>query len=183
MLSINDQTGSVENQHQNTNEKKFEQFLTNHLSTMVSYSNYICKDRTLAQDILQEALCRAWRYKASLLKVEAIEPWLKVIIRREFIRYVSRVQFNNTESLNHEIEDEQTLEHDKCIEYMQLLKFISNLPDKYREPFQLNIQGIRNKEIANKLNLNQNTVVTRIFRARRMVKQHYNRSEVAINDN
>ena len=67
--------------------------------------------------------------------MEAIAPWWKVIIRREFIRYVSRVLFNNTESLEYEVEDTEYLEQLKCIEYVQILTFISNLPDKYRIPF------------------------------------------------
>lgn len=175
MLPKSDQMNSLETQNTKNNELQFEQFLVNHLPMMVNYSNYVCKDRVLAEDILQEALCRAWRYKASLLKVEVIEAWLKVIIRREFVRYVSRVQFNCTESLEHEVEDTQELEHSKRVEYMQLLTFISNLPDKYRGPLKLNIEGVGNKDIAKRLNLNQNTVVTRIFRARRMVRQHHNR--------
>jgi RNA polymerase sigma-70 factor (ECF subfamily) len=146
------------------------------------YAIFVCKDITLAQDIFQEALFRAWKWREKLQNTAARESWLKVIIRREFIRYVSTGYYQKSESIEYELLDVENMDVSKNSEFMQVLEYVANLPEIYRIPFQLSINGMCNKDIANRLNTNKNTVVTRIFRARKMVKLQFSEMVMKIND-
>lgn len=163
-------------------DAEFIAFLSCRYSAMKKHSIFVCKDVVLAQDILQEALCRAWKYRFKLQRIDAIESWLKVIIKREFIRYVSTTQYQKTEVMDDELQDTENMDVSKNGEFMQVVDFVSSLPEMYRTPFELSINGMCNKEIASKLKMNKNTVVTQIFRARKIVKKQFYEKAENIND-
>ncbi|MFT4810552.1 MAG: RNA polymerase sigma-70 factor (ECF subfamily), partial [Paraglaciecola sp.] len=58
------------------------------------------------------------------------------------------------------------------IEHRELRAIMASLSEEYREPLMLQIIfGYSGDEIAQQLNLNKNTVMTRLFRARNQVKE------------
>ena len=54
---------------------------------------WLCRDRTLAEDVVQETLLRAWRSLDSLSDDQAAKPWLLTIARRELARVFERKRF------------------------------------------------------------------------------------------
>jgi RNA polymerase sigma-70 factor (ECF subfamily) len=66
------------------------------------------------------------------------------------------------------------------IEHRELRAIMASLSEEYREPLMLQIVfGYSGDEIAQQLDLNKNTVMTRLFRARNQVKEALDKS----NDN
>ena len=66
------------------------------------FAFWLARDRNVAEDVVQEALLRAWRSRESLAEVTAAKPWLLTIIRREHARLYERkrhetVPFQETE--------------------------------------------------------------------------------------
>ena len=51
---------------------------------------WLCHDRALAEDVMQETLLRAWRCFDSLADRKAVKPWLLTIARRELARVFER---------------------------------------------------------------------------------------------
>ncbi len=51
---------------------------------------WLCRDRALAEDVVQETLLRAWRSLDSLGDDQAARPWLLTIARRELARVFER---------------------------------------------------------------------------------------------
>src|SRR5688572_27248096 len=51
---------------------------------------WLCHDRALAEDVMQETLLRAWRCFDSLVDRKAAKPWLLTIARRELARVFER---------------------------------------------------------------------------------------------
>jgi RNA polymerase sigma-70 factor (ECF subfamily) len=47
-------------------------------------------NKALAEDVVQEALLRAWKYRNSLLHESAAKAWLCTIIRNEYARTFER---------------------------------------------------------------------------------------------
>ncbi len=45
-----------------------------------------CRDPRDAEDVLQEALARAWRYRDKLRESDLLWPWLRAIVRNEALR-------------------------------------------------------------------------------------------------
>src|SRR5918993_887109 len=54
---------------------------------------WLCHDRALAEDVMQETLLRAWRSFDSLADRKAAKPWLLTIARRELARVFERKRF------------------------------------------------------------------------------------------
>jgi RNA polymerase sigma-70 factor (ECF subfamily) len=58
------------------------------------------------------------------------------------------------------------------MQHREIRKAIASLSEEYREPLTLQIiMGYSGDEIAEQLNLNKNTVMTRLFRARNQLKE------------
>ena len=119
--------------------------------------------------MVQETCLRAWRSIDNLQDENAAKAWLITILRRENARRFERKQFNLVDI------DEQNLiyEEDDTLEFNQkwLHKHILKLAPEYREPLVLQIMaGFNGDEIANILSLKKSTVMTRLFRARNLLK-------------
>ena len=50
---------------------------------LVRFAHWLARDRSLAEDIVQESLLRAWRSRDTLKDQGAARPWLLTIVRRE----------------------------------------------------------------------------------------------------
>ncbi|WP_412722635.1 sigma-70 family RNA polymerase sigma factor [Alteromonas sp. D210916BOD_24] len=134
------------------------------------YAFWLVKDRSIAEDIVQETFLRAWRSLDALNDEKAAKAWLITILRRENARRFERKQFDTVDIDDVTIHDEsQQIEGD--IKERELQRLIGGLSVEYREPLILQlIFGFSGEEIAQQLSLNKNTVMTRLFRARNQLK-------------
>lgn len=134
------------------------------------YAYWLTNDKSTAEDIVQETFLRAWRALDSLHDEKAAKSWLITILRRENARRFERKQFDLVDF------DEATVsgndDQDSDAEVRQVRRAISKLAKDYREPLMLQIIfGFSGDEIAQQLELNKNTVMTRLFRARAQLKE------------
>ena len=114
---------------------------------------------------------RAWRSLDSLNDEKAAKSWLITILRRENARRFERKQFDTVDiddvSVHDETQDAEGDVHDR-----ELHRLLGGLSDEYREPLVLQlIFGFSGDEISQQLNLNKNTVMTRLFRARNQLRE------------
>ena len=135
------------------------------------YAWWLCRDRSLADDLVQETLLRAWRSLDSLRDEGAARQWLITILRREFIRELSkRKQTVGIHDLplvdpHARVGGDDTDVHD-------VRHALHQLEPKYREPLVLQVlMGCTTQEIAELLNLTQAAVLTRLFRARNQLRE------------
>ncbi|MGS2721343.1 sigma-70 family RNA polymerase sigma factor [Paraglaciecola aestuariivivens] len=135
------------------------------------YAFWLVKDKAVAEDIVQETFLRAWKSLDSLKDEKAAKSWLITILRRENARRFERKQFDLVDIEDVAVIDEQ-LSHEMQIEHRELRLIMASLSEEYREPLMLQIVfGYSGDEIAKQLDLNKNTVMTRLFRARNQVKE------------
>ncbi len=135
------------------------------------YAYWLCKNKHIAEDLVQETFLRAWRALDSLKDEKAAKPWLITILRRENARRFERKRFEMSEYEETSITDTQSLSNEQEIENHWLREKIAAMPEEYREPLVLQVLGgFSGEEIATILNLNKNTVMTRLFRARNQLK-------------
>jgi RNA polymerase sigma-70 factor (ECF subfamily) len=57
---------------------------------MYRYAAWLCRDKAIAEDVVQEALLRAWKSLDALRDDDAAKPWLLTIVRRENARYFEK---------------------------------------------------------------------------------------------
>lgn len=150
-------------------QRKYEALVRAYHRDLYRYAYWLCKDKTTAEDLVQETCLRAWKSLDSLLDEKAAKSWLITILRRENARRFERKQFELVD-----IEDysgEARVNDDAHHQNEWLQAQIMKLDVEYREPLFLQVVGgFSGDEISEILELNTNTVMTRLFRARNQLK-------------
>jgi RNA polymerase sigma-70 factor (ECF subfamily) len=135
------------------------------------YAYWLTHEKQVAEDLVQETFLRAWRALDSLKDEKAAKSWLITILRRENARRFERKRFDMSEYEEASIMDTQSTTTEQVIENQWLRDKIAQLPAEYSEPLVLQVLGgYSGEDIAHMLNLNKNTVMTRLFRARNQLK-------------
>ena len=139
---------------------------------LLRFAFWLGRDRQLAEDVVQEALLRAWKSFDTLADEGKAKSWLLTIVRREFARSFERKRFETTDidALVAAEADVLAAEDDASLAEMREALF--RLDDEYREPLVLQVMmGYTTQEIADQMGLQQGAVLTRLFRARAKLRQ------------
>ena len=138
------------------------------------FACWLARDRAVAEDVVQEAMLRAWKSRDALENPAAARGWLLTIVRREHARLYERKRLPTT-SLHDAIatEDHALADQDQG-EITGLKLAILKLPDEYREPLVMQVLGgFTTAEIGRELGLSNAAVLTRLFRARNKLRAAY----------
>ena len=149
----------------------FERTVRAYSADLYRYAYWLCRDRFVAEDLVQEAYARAWKSWAGLRDPRVVKAWLLTILRNERARMFARKQFDMADEDVHELEIPATSPAGDTLELEQL---IGLLPLVYREPLLLQLLGGYScGEIAGMLNITEGAVMTRLTRARQAMRKHY----------
>ncbi len=152
-------------------QKRYEALVHALHTDIYRYAYWLVKDKAVAEDIVQETFLRAWKSLDSLKDEKAAKSWLITILRRENARRFERKQFDLVDMDDVSLPDD-SLSNETEIEHRELRRLMAGLSEEYREPLMLQILfGYSGDEIAEQLDLNKNTVMTRLFRARNQLKE------------
>ena len=138
---------------------------------LLRFAHWLARDRSLAEDIVQESLLRAWRSRDTLKDPGAARAWLLTIVRREHARLYERKRLELV-SLDDALESQVPAKAaDPEGDLFTLRHAIMRLPIEYREPLLLQVLGgFSTEEIARELALSSTAVLTRLFRARNKLR-------------
>ena len=151
-------------------QRKYEALVRAYHRDLFRYAYWLCKDKSIAEDLVQETCLRAWKSLDSLQDEKAAKSWLITILRRENARRFERKQFDLVDIDDHG--NDASVSDDPHHQHQWLQVQIMKLEIDYREPLFLQvIGGVSGDEIADILDLNKNTVMTRLFRARNQLKE------------
>jgi RNA polymerase sigma-70 factor (ECF subfamily) len=141
---------------------------------LLRFAFWLARDRSIAEDVVQEALLRAWRSRAELKDEAALRSWLLTIVRREHARLYERKRLEMT-NLTHTMENDASFSApDGDGELRELRLAILRLPDAYREPLVMQVfGGFTAEEIGRELAVSTSAVLTRLCRARRKLRAAY----------
>lgn len=133
---------------------------------------WLCRDRALAEDVVQETLLRAWRSLDSLGDDKSARPWLLTIARRELARVFERKRLPIVDlDVANEAEPDALAVNDRH-EVEEMRRAILQLEVIHREPLVLQVLlGYSTEEIAQHLEISVAAVLTRLFRARQVLRQ------------
>ena len=152
---------------------RYEGLVNQFYNDIYRYAYWLCKNKQQAEDLAQETFMRAWRAFDSLQSMDAAKAWLFTILRRENARLYEkyRPELDDIDDFDEALPDSRHNEPDKQMEVHLLHKAMATLEPEYREPLILQvIGGFSGEEIAVMLDLNNNTVMTRLFRARNKLR-------------
>ena len=143
----------------------FDRVVRAYTAELFHFALWLARDRHRAEDILQEALTRAWRTWNHVKDEAARRSWMYAIVRNEFYRDArdaSRREEEIDDEALAQIADER--DFTRGIEARQILE---RLPARFLEPLVLqNLAGLSCEEVAQVLEISVGAAMTRISRAR-----------------
>lgn len=122
------------------------------------------KNKDIGEDLVQDAFVKLWEKFNDFHSPDAVKAFLYRSIRNAAINYLKHIEVEQ-KHLNtnlQELRSEQFFLH-QVIEketHRLIYSAIDELPERCREILLLSINGNKNQEIAEKLNISPNTVKT-----------------------
>lgn len=145
---------------------------------MPARARAIVKNKADAEDVVQDALERAWRSRDRFTGDDAI-PWLLTIMKHVALDALH----TRADDVHADLDYAATSgSADSYIERNErarpIAKAMERLSPRYRATFELHdIEGYSNRELATKLQLPYHTVRTRLLRARHQLRAGLSDSE------
>ncbi len=138
---------------------------------MYRYAAWLCRDPAIAEDVVQEALLRAWKSLDGLRDEAAAKQWVLTIVRRENARYFERKRLETVDIDNLTASQVAMLAESSDSDLDDVRQAIYRLEDDYREPLVLQVlMGHSTREIAELMDIKPGAVLTRLHRARNKLK-------------
>ena len=167
----------MQNSADRERKQRFDRIVAVLYKDMYRYAAWLSRDPGIAEEVVQEALLRAWKSLHALRDDAAVKPWLLTIVRRENARYFERKRLETVDI------DGLTPAQSAMVvaaddgEAREVREAIFRLEDDYREPLVLQVlMGYSTQEIADLMDLKQGAVLTRLHRARLKLRDVINAS-------
>ncbi|WP_307344304.1 sigma-70 family RNA polymerase sigma factor [Metabacillus malikii] len=136
------------------------------------------KDRTVAEDLTQEIFVKCYQRLGQYESRSTLKSWLwRIAINhcKDYLRswhhkhiFVAEDQVKKTSSIEKDVENEVIQRY----EDKQLVEAVMSLPDRYREVIYFYyFEELSIKEISSLTSVNQNTIKTRLKRAKEILKE------------
>jgi RNA polymerase sigma-70 factor (ECF subfamily) len=137
------------------------------------FAYWKCRDRALAEDLVQETYARAWAAWPDLRDEQAAKSWLFTILHREHARLYERKRVEiDTRVSESELENLMLAAETETQRGVELREALWLLPQPYREPLVMQVLGgFACGEIAQMLGVSEAAVMQRLSRARRALRK------------
>jgi len=155
-----------------TERERFEQQVLPHVDAAYNLARWLTRDEHDANDVLQEAMLRAFRHFAGL-RGEA-RPWLLAIVRNACFTWLQVNRPGDVADLDDDFADADAPGPEalaaRSIDRRRLDEAITALPLVFREALVLReIEDLAYRDIARVTGAPIGTVMSRLARARRML--------------
>ncbi len=145
---------------------------------LFSFALRLTRNYEDAQDLMQETALRAFKHRDKFTLGTNFKSWVSTIMRNTYInryrREKSRKHVNEPiESFLFAIENKGIVPNqgEMNVRMKELSKLLEEIGDIYSVPFLMFYRGYEYKEIADYLNIPIGTVKSRIFLARKKLKE------------
>ena len=150
---------------------RFEQLVLPHLDSAVNLARWLLRNRDDAEDVVQEAMLRAYRFFAQFRGSDA-RAWLLQIVRNTSYSWMEKHRSSQlSEEFNEERHESPAPSADALVgqsdDRRRLTAALDSLPPRWREVVVLReLEGCSYKEIADIAGIPIGTVMSTLSRAR-----------------
>ena len=161
-----------------------------YFNVLQTYARRIVLKSEVAEDIVQEVFLECWDRRTSIDLSDSLKPYLYTLTRRKSIDWLRKSENKNVLFSDFEFQVDQlyfetlsSLSSDNQIDALEIERVINRsiglLPLKCKEVFLLSREdGLKNREISEKLNLNIKTVEKHITNALKEIRLNLTKSGV-----
>ena len=162
--------------------KAYSMLYKKYASTMLGLCLRYCKNLHEAEDVLQEGFIKVFNNISRFRQEGSFEGWIKrIMVHSAIDHYKSNLKNQMHQDIS-EIEEKIGEDNGKEDNYKdieipkeRLMAMIQELPDGYRIVFNLfAIEGFSHKEIAEQLEVSENTSKTQLLKARKALRRKVN---------
>jgi RNA polymerase sigma-70 factor (ECF subfamily) len=163
----------------NSGDKKaFQIVFEAYFNALCAFSYKYIADRSETEDLVQDVFISFWEHKKGFNHINAIKAFLYTSARNKCLNHLKHilVKQKHEAALIYELESEQFFTNHVIEEdaFNQLYSEIRALPNSSQKIMLLVLKGLKNREIAEKLNVSENTVKTQKKIAYAKLKQILN---------
>lgn len=149
-------------QLRNGSEKAFNLAYDMYAMRLFAFCYTFVKSKDDAEEIVQEAFVKLWLNREQITNTDTLKPYLFTIVYRDIINMV-RKRVKSVSFEDYVADVSAISENDSRIEYEQYLevveKSLSLLPPTQQSVVRMSrLEGLKNKEIAERLSLSEKTV-------------------------
>ncbi len=147
-----------------TSKRQFEEIFKLHYSNMCAYANIFLKDIDASEEVVQEVLFKLWTNRATIEITLSIQSYLFRAVRNSCLNVIKHVNIREDYKVHNERNikmDEYAQEDEVIVSELEqrIAKAIDQLPVERKKVFILSrYDGLKYKEIAEKLNISVKTV-------------------------
>jgi RNA polymerase sigma-70 factor (ECF subfamily) len=136
-----------------------------HWNDALGVARRIVRDRDRANDVMQEAVCRALRYENGFDAGRPVRPWFLTIVRNVAIDEVRRPRHSHDlpEVAHSDATLDRLIEREECAD---VLREIALLRPAYRRALELKCRGVAYRDIARQLGIPVGTAQTFVHRGK-----------------
>ncbi len=152
--------------------------------TLLAFARKLTKRNDEARDLLQETTMKAYVHRDKFKKGTNFKGWISTIMKNTFInryrkRRRSKVVNEPLDTFLFALENRQTVQNagESRLTMEEIGELFEEIGERYSRPFLMFFTGYRYDEISETLELPMGTVKSRIFFARKklkeLIKEHY----------
>lgn len=149
---------------------KFEGVVRAYSAELYRYAYWLCRDRFVAEDLVQETFARAWQGWSGLRDDRAAKGWLYAILRNEHARLHERKHL--AIDAGQDLDELLDFSGARAVDSFDMREAVAALPVTYREPLLLQVLGgYSGAELAAMMETTEGAVMTRLTRARQALRR------------
>jgi len=166
-------------------QKALELLFSIYFPRLNDFARNVVKDDVISQDIVQDVFVKVWEKRSEIESIN-LEAYLFRLVRNRCIDYIKHLKVVNNRM--QEIQISSKYEELYRIDFIgnepyvlieqelkqKIEKTIQSLPDRCREVFIMSrMKGLKNKEIAEELNINIKNVERHLSRAMQSFRDNF----------
>ncbi|MDQ3261792.1 MAG: sigma-70 family RNA polymerase sigma factor [Burkholderiales bacterium] len=150
-------------------QSSFESMVHAHSADLYRFAYWLCRDRNVAEDLVQETFTRAWANWKDVRDEKAAKGWLLTILHNEHARLFEKTR---VEISDDDLDDLAVAAKTNVLGELEMRDALWKLPEGFREPLLLQVLGGYScGEIAAMVNLSEINVMQRLTRARQALRK------------
>jgi len=158
--------------------KAFERIFRQYYSSLNRYAFSITGQKEAAEEIVQDIFYIIWKDRETILIRQSFHSYLYKSVRNRSLQYMEHLHVREQYCENFLQQQNLSFEPspDELLEYKELEKIVTqtirNLPERRRQIFNMHrMQGIRNRDIADRLSISVKTVEAEMTKAYRTLRK------------